>query len=146
MLNFLCNKKGITLLEVLISVLVLGVGILGLLTLFPSSWRLAARSDHLGRASGILLSELQSCEARLLNPSFTPTTADLLQTKDIYPSDPGRDDAARQNGDVPFVVNTRLADLGGGNAWLITVNVSWPGNATGISESLRVVRQQGFTQ
>jgi Tfp pilus assembly protein PilV len=146
MSNFLCNRKGITLQEVLISITLLSIGILGLLTLMPSTWRLAGRSDCLGRASGILLSQLQSYEAMLLNPSFTPTLEDMQQSKNIYPSNPGQAGASRKQGDVPFTVNTTLTDLGGGNAWLVRVNVSWPENPTGISETMRVTRQENNRQ
>jgi Tfp pilus assembly protein PilV len=146
MSNSLCNKKGITLHEVLISVLVLTTGILGILTLMPSTWRLAGRSDSLGRASGILLSQLQSCEAMLLNPNFTPTSADMQQSRNVYPSNPGLAGAPRKQGDVPFTVNTTLTNLGGGNTWLVRVNVSWPENPTGISETMRVIRQENYRQ
>ena len=55
--------------EVVVSIAVLSVGILSLITLLPSSMRLAGRSDYLGRASGILANQIQATEAMLLNPS-----------------------------------------------------------------------------
>ena len=133
--------------EVVVSMGILGVGILALLTLLPSATKLASRSDYLGRASGILQTRLQVYEAMVLNPSVALTPGALAPV-DIYPSDPVNDTLTKtkREGDVPFRVNTTLADLGGGNAWLVRVNVTWPGNPNGISESLRVVRQENFRQ
>jgi len=145
MSNFICNKRGISMVEVIVSLATVTIGILALLTLLPSSWRLAGRSDYLGRASGILQTQLQLYEAMVLNPSvsLTPGTQPPLA---IYPSEPGKSSTTGRQGDVPFRVNTTLADLGGGNAWLVRVNVTWPGNPAGISESIRVVRQENFRQ
>ena len=146
MSNSLCNRRGITLQEVVVSLLVVTTGILGLLTLLPSTWRLAGRSDSLGRASGILSSQLQSSQATLLNPNYTPTPAEMQQTRTIYPSNPGQAGTNKKQGDVPFTVNTTLTDIGGGNVWLVRVNVSWPENTSGISETMRVTRQENYRQ
>jgi hypothetical protein len=51
----------------------------------------------------------------------------------------------KKQGDVAFTVNRTITDLGG-NTWRITVKVSWPGNAVGITESLNVTRQEYFRQ
>lgn len=130
--------------EVLVSLVLVTVGILALLTLLPSSWRLAGRSDLLGKASGVLLTQLHVNEARILNPSATVTAGTTTAT--VLPSDPSGVSTTQMPGDNPFTVNTTLTDLGGGNAWLVRVTVTWQGNATGISESMRVVRQQNFAQ
>jgi Tfp pilus assembly protein PilV len=142
MFNLLGNKKGITMVEVVVSIAVLSVGILSLITLLPSSMRLANRSDYLGRASGILANQLQTTEATLLNPS-APVPVSTVQDP-YYPSEQG----AGVKGDVHFRVVTTVANLDGGAniLWLVNVKVTWPGNATGISESVRVVRQQVFAQ
>ena len=146
MSNSLCNRRGITLQEVVVSVLILMTGILGLMTLLPSTWRLAGRSDCLGRASGILASQLQYSQAMLLNPNYTPTLAERQQTRSIYPSNLGQSGTYRKQGDVPFTVTTTLTDIGAGNVWLVRVNVSWPENPGGISETMRVARQENYRQ
>jgi hypothetical protein len=49
-----------------------------------------------------------------------------------------------QSGDAQFNVTTEITNIGA-NIWRVTVWVSWPPlNATGISESLVVTRQEGF--
>jgi Tfp pilus assembly protein PilE len=140
MFNSICNKKGITLIEVMVSLVLITVGILGLLTLLPSSWRLAGRSDLLGKASGMLMTQLHNSEAFILNPNNAPA-AGTITLRSVYPGGQG----VPKPGDTPFTVQTTTKNLGG-SAWLVTVQVTWPGNTTGISESMRVVPQQIFTQ
>ena len=144
MFNFIGTKKGITMVEVVVSVAVLSVGILSLITVLPSSMRLASRSDYLGRASGILANELQAKEAMILNPSvdLTPYLGTPPPTT-VNPSEQGP--GQTRQGDLPFTVTRTLTNLGN-NAFLVTVKVTWQGNPTGITESLRVVRQQSFVQ
>ncbi len=49
-----------------------------------------------------------------------------------------------QSGDISFTVQTTTASLGT-NVWQVTVRVSWPPlNATGITESIVVTRQEAF--
>jgi len=142
MFNLLGNKKGITIVEVVVSIAVLSVGILSLLTLLPSSMRLASRSDYLGRASGILANQLQLTEAKVLNPSVDLTP--LMGRQTLPPINPSGQGTG-VTGDLTFNVIRTLTDLGN-NAFLVTVNVTWQGNPTGITESLRVTRQQSFVQ
>ena len=46
--------------EVCIALFLVGVGILALITLQPSAWRLSGKSDYLGRASWILAAQLHA--------------------------------------------------------------------------------------
>ena len=144
MFNLLGTKKGITMVEVVVSVAVLSVGILSLITVLPSSMRLANRSDYLGRASGILANQIQATQAILLNPSAAVPISTVQDP--YYPSEQGA--GVKKGGDIPFRVITTVTNLDGGAniVWLVTVNVTWPGNPTGITESLRVIRQQSFVQ
>lgn len=139
MFSIVSNKKGISLVEVCIALFLLGIGIFALISLQPSAWRLSGKSDYLGRASGILLSQLQATEAQIMNPNIA-IPASLSST--VYASGQG---TAKQ-GDVAFTVNRTITALAGGNTWRVTVRVSWPGNATGITESLNVTRQEYFRQ
>ncbi len=140
MFNSICNKKGIALIEVMVSIGIITVGILGILSILPSSWRLAGRSDLLGNASGILMTQLYKSEALILNPNNAPA-AGTITLNSVYPGGQGVPKA----GDTPFTVKTTTLNLGG-NAWLLTVQVTWPGNTTGISESMRVIPELNFTQ
>ena len=141
MSNSICNKKGLSLVEVLISLFLVSIGVLSLLSLQPSAWNLTGRSDFLGRAGGILHKELETNEVLLMNPNFpnpcVPTNP-FIQTTTVNTS--GQTPA--QPGDMSFTVQTTIQD-NLNNSWTVRVRVSWPGNA-GISESVFVTRQEPF--
>ncbi len=139
MFNTVSNKKGIGLVEACIALFLLGIGIFALISLQPSAWRLSGRSDYLGRASGILLAQLQAVEAQIMNPNIAIPASG---SSTVYAS--GQSTA--KQGDVAFTVNRTITALAGGNAWRITIQVSWPGNVAGIQESLNVTRQEYFRQ
>jgi prepilin-type N-terminal cleavage/methylation domain-containing protein len=139
MFNIISNKRGMTIIEMTVALFLLGIGVLGLVSLHPSAWRLSGKSDYLGRASGILVAQLQATEASIMNPNIAVTTGTTNTT--VYAGGQG---AAKQ-GDVQITVNRTITALGG-NTWQVTVNVTWPGNATGITESLNVSRQEYFRQ
>jgi len=127
--------------EVLIAFFLVGVGILGLITLQPSAWRLSGKSDYLGRASGILAAQLQALEAQITNPNNSMPTSDSSPVP-VYASGQG---ALQQYGDAQFWVKRTIAGPVA-NTWLINVVVTWQGNAAGIKESMIVARQQSFSQ
>jgi len=139
MFNIVSNKKGISLVEVCIAVFLLGFGIFALISLQPSAWRLSGKSDYLGRASGVLLSQLQATEAQIMNPNLAIPASG---SSTVYASG----QSTGKQGDVAFTVNRTVTALAGGNTWRITIQVTWPGNATGIKESLNVTRQEYFRQ
>jgi Tfp pilus assembly protein PilV len=137
MLHFLCNKKGMGIIEVLIAIFITVVGVLAIFSLVSPAWRTAARADYLGRASGILYEELIRQEARIMNPCCSVTTGTLATTV-VYSSG----QATAQLGDAEFNVTTTITSLAT-SVWLVTVQVGWIGNMA-ISESLVVTRQEGF--
>ena len=141
------NKKGISLVEVSIALFLLSLGVLGLISLQPSAWRLSGKSDYLGRASGILLAQLQATEAKILNPNISMPAGTSTATSTVYPGG----QSVAKTGDVPFTITTTTQDptvVGmGSNIWRVTVQVTWPGGtAQGIKESLNVARQESFRQ
>ena len=142
MLISICNRKGITLVEVLVSSVLISVGVMALLTLLPSGWRLSGTSDLLGRAAGILQGEMERNEILVMNANnaVTATPLGAPETKTVH----GSGSITAQPGDVPYLVQTERTDLG--ETWRVRVRVTWPGNATGIAESLIVTRQRNFTQ
>jgi hypothetical protein len=142
MFNSLCNKKGITIIEVMVSVVLIAVGVLSLLTLLPSGIRLSGTSDMLGRAAAILQGELSMNEILVMNENNTvaATVPGYPESKKVYGSGKG----TLQPGDIEYTVRTERTDLGG--QWLVQVRVSWPGNTAGIGESLIVTRQKYFAQ
>ena len=137
MLRSVCNKKGMSIIEVLIAMFLTVVAVLAIFSLVSPSWRTTSRSDYLGRASGILYEQLMRQEARIMNPCCSITTGALPM---ISVNSSGQ--ATAQSGDAQFNVNTTITSLGT-SLWRVTVRVAWTGHA-GISESLVVTRQDGF--
>ncbi|HOX14705.1 MAG TPA: hypothetical protein PLP18_01110 [Smithellaceae bacterium] len=137
MLRSVCNKKGMSIIEVLIAMFLTVVAVLAIFSLVSPSWRTTSRSDLLGRASGILYEQLMRQEARIMNPCCSITTGALPM---ISVNSSGQTTA--QSGDAQFNVNTTITSLAT-SLWRVTVRVAWTGHA-GISESLVVTRQDGF--
>lgn len=133
------NKRGFGLVEVLIAIMITVTGILALLALQPSAWKVTARSDYLGRAAGILQSQLELRESLIMNPCFAVTTG-TLPTESVKISGT----TASVQGDAVFQVQTTITNIAT-NAWRVTVTVTWPPiNNTGVTESLVVTRQERF--
>jgi len=140
MFNSICSNRGISLIEVLISLFLVSIGILALISLQPSAWNLTARSDFLGRAGGLLHKELETAEILIMNPNFLEINSLATTGRDVYISGQS---PAQPAGDIRFTVQTTIQD-NLNNSWLVRVRVTWPGNNTGISESLLVTRQENF--
>jgi Tfp pilus assembly protein PilE len=132
-----CDNRGFTLVEVVIAMFLTIVAVLGILALVSPAWRTAAKSDYLGRASGILYETLMKQEARILNPCCV-VAAGTTGPIAVFAS--GQTTA--QSGDVPFNVTTTITNIGT-DVWRVNVRVAWTGNA-GISETLAVTRQESF--
>ena len=142
MLNPTYNYKGISLVEVLISIFLISTGILSLLSLQPSAWNLSLKSDFLGRAGSILHSELEGNQILLMNPNYpNPCSASnpITLTKTVNPSS----QSIAQAGDLTFTVQTGIQD-NLNSTWTVRVSVSWPGNNAGISETRVITRQESF--
>ncbi len=136
MLSSLCNKRGITLIELMIAALITAVGIMALLSMHPTAWRASGRSDLMGRAAGILNEELETYEMRIMNPcnpipDATPYT--------VFTSGAG----AAQQGDFAYAVQPTITVNGDGSC-LVTVRVTWPGNAAGIADTILVTMQERY--
>lgn len=125
--------------EVLVSMVLITVGVLSLLSLLPAGWRLSGTSDMLGRAAGILQAELERNEIMIMNGKNLNIPLNPPE-KTVYGS--GKETA--QPGDIRYTVATEVASLG--TSYRVRVQVTWPGNTTGIAESLIVGRQMFFAQ
>jgi len=144
MSSTVCSNRGISLVEVLISLVVLNVGVLGLLSIQPSGWKLSGKSDFLGRAAGILHKELQVNEMLIMNPNNANPCATInpvVSNRSVWASA----QATAQPGDALFNVSTQITDQLNGT-WMVTVSVTPPGSAAGIADSLIVTRQEHFRQ
>ena len=139
--------KGIGLVEVLIAVLLITVGLLGLLTLQPTAWRASNRADYTGRAAMILQQELETNRAWIMNQANANPTAlsnPLITNRAVYASG---QTTPQPQGDLVYTVITTTTDLapsGTPNSWRVVVQVTWPGNSTGITDSVIVGRQLSF--
>jgi Tfp pilus assembly protein PilV len=132
-----CNNRGFTLVEVTIAMFLTVVAVLGIFALVSPAWKTAAKSDYLGRASGILYEQLMKQEALIMNPCNT-VQAGTTGPAAVFASDR----TTAQPGDAQFNVTTTITNIGT-DVWRVTVRVTWTGN-TGISESLIVTRQEAF--
>jgi type II secretory pathway component PulJ len=142
MLHLILTKKGISLIEVLISLFLISFGILALLSLQPSAWRLSGRSDFLGRGAELLHKEMETTEVWIMNPNNADpcaTSNPFSNTTTIFPSG----QTAAQSGDIPYAVQ-RTVQRNTNGTWLVQIIVTWPGNANGIRESRIVTRQENF--
>lgn len=133
-----CNRKGLGLPEVIIAIFLTTIGVLAIMSLQPSAWRTAARSDFLGRGAEILYKELDDWENIIMNPC-NAVTVGTMPPRSVRTSGM----AADVPGDATYTVNTTVTSIGA-NVWRVTVRITWPTNATGISESLVVTRQERF--
>lgn len=142
MIPIVCNNnKGVSLIEVLISIFILAIGILGVLAVFPQGWMSSMKSDLLGRGAEILHKEMETRQAFIMNPCNSITIGTTSKT--VYPS--GQTSA--QSGDAPFTVSTEVNSIAGQTSiWRITVTVTWPGNSAGITESIDVTRDENYKQ
>jgi len=140
MFSSIRNDRGMGLPEVIIAMLLTAVGIIALLSVQSPSLRLTSRADFTGRAAGILQKTLETQEGLIMNPCYDPVPLGTT-TANVRVS--GMDTA--QQGDVTFVVRTQIATNANGT-FLVSVRVTWPGNATGLSESIIVSRQEFFRQ
>jgi Tfp pilus assembly protein PilV len=129
------SEQGISLVEVVIAMFLTTVAVFAILSLQAPSWKTAARSDYLGRASGILYKALEENETRIMNPC-NAVTAGTTGPVAVLVSRDGSD-----TGDATYNVTTTIA-AAGANMWLVTVTVTWTTNTTGIRESLLVSRQE----
>lgn len=139
--------------EVLIALFLTMIGIMALISMQPQGWLLSGRSDYLGRAAELLHEQLEINELNIMNQcnANAPWGAalPLNEGDSINNNTQVRQSgmAASQSGDVTFTVNTTITCIGTTPfTWRVTVNVTWPGNAVGIRESLIVTRQEYFRQ
>lgn len=132
-----CNNRGFTLVEVVIAMFLTVTAVLAIFSLVSPAWTTAARSDYMGRASGILYEQLLTQEAMIMN-QCNPVVAGTTGPTPVFASG----QAAAQQGDAQFNITTTITRLAT-EVWLVNVRVAWAGHA-GISESIVVTGQEGF--
>ena len=115
------------------------IGIMSVMTLFHQGYLLGTKSDSIGRAAVLLREELETQEARIMNPCNTVTAG--TSSKNVYSSGQG----SAQTGDIRYTVQTTITSVGT-NVWRVNVSVAGAGGAPNIRESIIVTRQLYFIQ
>ena len=125
--------------EVMIAMFITAIAVTAVFSMMPLSWQTAGKSDYLGRAAGILQMELELREAQIMlnNIPALGATIRTVQVSDPFVASAGI------RGDVNITIRTTIS-RGIGNSWLVVVNVSWPGNAQGLTNSVIVTPQMFF--
>jgi Tfp pilus assembly protein PilV len=141
MCNFICTtEKGISLVESIVSILLLSTAVIAIMSLQSTSWNTSSRSDYLGRAVMMLHKELMAQESFIMNPC-NPVTVGTVD-KTVYTSS----QTTQQPGDASFNIRTVISAVAGAtNTWTVTVTVSGPlRNARTVTDNLIVTRQEYF--
>jgi Tfp pilus assembly protein PilV len=134
------TNRGIALIEVVIAVFLVAVGVLALLSMQPSAWRMTGKSDYMGRAAWILHKELERREAWIINPcNQVPPDGDRPLQVIWVSGNP----ASVGTGDAPYTVLTNIATKGV-NSWTVRVTVTWPDQQAHGSRSL--IETEGVTR
>ena len=136
MFNIISNHKGISMVESLIALLLTAIAIVALMPMQDSVIRTMSRSDYLGRAGGIMQSELEFQENALMNSTGTVVTGVVKNNVPVYASG----GTTGISGDATFNIYTLITQIGTTNSWKVYVNVWWNGNTTGIHNSIIVSR------
>ena len=145
---FRCNK-GMGMVEVLIATFLAGVAVMALFSLQAPAFRATAQADYLGRAAEIMHRQLESTEAYLMNvcnsvattgiPAIPAAGASATSTYNVITSGLG----AATSGDANYTVSTTITSVTT-TYFRVVVNVTWSLNATGISQTIFVARQEYF--
>lgn len=125
--------------ESLIAMFLTAIAILGLMPMQDMALRTSSRSDYLGRAAGIMQTELDLQEAFIMRATNLVTLGPAPQ-KNVIVSD-----VAGVEGDATFFVDTTIRqNPASAISWIVHVRVTWSGNANGVRSSIIVARQEGF--
>jgi len=144
MSRLIVNSRGIGMIEVIIAIFLVTVGVLAILSMQPSAWRMVGKSDYLGRGAGILHRELERREACIMNPCNAVATGTAIAPP-ILVSGLG----AAVSGDAQYTVSTTITPVvGSTSAWTVTVTVTWPDQVAhgyrNLTESIVVARNPRF--
>ena len=154
MLSIISNKKGITLVEGLIAILITSIGLMSLLSMQSPAWRLSAKSDYMGRGASILSKELDAWELYIMNPCNAVTAGTTNWNRFITGTTStwnvnASNQSTAQSGDATFTVTTVLTDISpagipAGTVWRVDVTLNWANNTFALSESVVATRQISF--
>jgi hypothetical protein len=130
----LYNKKGMSILECVVALLLTTTAFVSLMFMQPLAWKGASKSDYLGRAEGILQRELESREGDIR--WGTPGAAAVTTCADAS----GNSITCGTSSTVFNITYTPTIPAGTTTTYLINVRVTWTGNVNGIRNSMIVSR------
>ena len=129
--------------ESLIAVLLTAIAIVTLMPMQDNATKTMSRSDYLGSAQGIMQSQLELEENRIMNFQDAPPGSTPFSNVCIPVIGPNTavtvSGLAGVTGDVTFTFQTTRT-LPTANSCMINVRVWWTGNATGIRSSVIATR------
>jgi Tfp pilus assembly protein PilV len=150
-MSFLRISKGMGLVEVIIAMFLATVAVMAILSLQAPALRTTARADYLGRAAEIMHRQLESTEVYLMNvcnsaaignqgiPAIPGVGGSATSTYNVITSGPG----PAIDGDATYSVSTTITSVSI-TYFRVIVRVTWSMNATGISQTIFVSRQEYF--
>ena len=125
--------------ESLIAVFLTAIAIIGLMPMQDMALRTSSRSDYLGRAVGIMQTELEQQEA------FIMRAANAVTVGAVAPKVVQVSDVAGVEGDATYTVNTTISQHpASAISWIASVRVTWTGSTNGLQSSIIVTRQLAF--
>lgn len=131
--------------ESLIALLLTTIAIVSIMPMQDNALKMMSRSDYMGRAAGIMQAELELWENEIMNCDDTTCSPaarynSKTYTKTVYASSNGPTSGITGSGDASFTVVTTISVASGTKSWLVNVQVTWPGNTTGITSSIKASR------
>jgi len=134
------NNKGLTILECILAVFLTTVTIISLVSMQSLSWTHAGKADYLGRAQGLMQTELETREIEIM----TGKTTSLNNVKSCISKD-GKPMSCTGTG-VTFTINTSILDNSANipNTRMLMTDVKWPGSKNGIKNSMIVAPHSQF--
>ena len=139
----ICSCKGITLVESMIAVFLTTVAVIGLMSMQDTSWRTAGRSDLMGRAVGLMQSELEQREFQIMRGGFPAPPLNFGESIQ-FNQNIQLTDVVGVEGNVTLNVVTTTT-LVGTRRWLLNVRVMWPGPLPNSMTSSMIVTTQTST-
>jgi Tfp pilus assembly protein PilV len=144
----LYNKKGLTLIECIIALVLTMIAVVSLMSMQSLAWRGTGKSDYLGRAEGILQRELESYENNFMQAITSCTCNGITPCTCSGANPPWNSTYIITEDNIPFTINASACDNSAGtcnntiplNTWLINVRITWPGSVNGIRSSIIVSR------
>jgi Tfp pilus assembly protein PilV len=145
----LYNKKGMTLMECIIALVLTTIAVVSLMSMQTLAWRGAGKSDYLGRAQGILQRELETFENNFRQGAI-PSCYGIFSCiscscNGITPctcngtTPPWTSTYKITEDNIPFTINvSATVPATPANTWLVNVQITWPGNVNGIKSSIIV--------